>query len=139
MKKIVIGVDGSQEARRAADQAAELARSLDAKLLLAYVVSLPAPLGPEPAELRKWEIAERAHASTVLEELSARYRQRGSTVETVMPSGAPAETLADLASAADVELVAVGHRGRGAIARALLGSVADRLVQISPKPVLVSR
>ena len=33
----------------------------------------------------------------------------------------------------------VGHRGRNAVARALLGSVADRLVQICPKPVLVVR
>jgi nucleotide-binding universal stress UspA family protein len=38
-----------------------------------------------------------------------------------------------------VQLVAVGHRGRGAIRRALLGSVADALVQICPKPVLVAR
>jgi len=30
-------------------------------------------------------------------------------------------------------------RGRNAVARALLGSVADELVQISPKPVLVVR
>jgi nucleotide-binding universal stress UspA family protein len=36
-------------------------------------------------------------------------------------------------------MVVVGHRGRNAVARALLGSVADRLVQISPKPVLVVR
>jgi nucleotide-binding universal stress UspA family protein len=36
-------------------------------------------------------------------------------------------------------LIVVGHRGRGAIQRALLGSVANRLVQSSPVPVLVVR
>src|SRR5215470_6482430 len=106
---------------------------------LAYVVSLPAALGPEPIELTGWEIAERAHARDLLEELGSRYRKQGIGIETAMPSGPPAETLADMAVPLDVELVAVGHRGRGALARTLLGSVADRLVQISPKPVLVGR
>ena len=139
MKRILVGVDGSPESRRAADQAAELARSLDARLLLTYVVSLPAALGPEPIELTGWEIAERAHARDLLEELGGHYREQGIGIETAMPSGPPAETLADMAMPGDVELVAVGHRGRGALARTLLGSVADRLVQISPKPVLVGR
>jgi nucleotide-binding universal stress UspA family protein len=139
MRRILVGVDGSPESRRAADQAAELARPLEAKLLLAYVVSLPAALGPEPIELSGWEIAERAHARDLLEELGGHYQEQGIGIETAMPSGAPAETLAEMAAADDVELVVVGHRGRGSLARVLLGSVADRLVQISPKPVLVNR
>jgi nucleotide-binding universal stress UspA family protein len=139
MKKILVGVDGSPESRRAADQAAELARSLDTQLLVAYVVSLPAPLGPEPLELRNWEIAERKHARALLDELVEKYEGRGISIEAVMPSGAPAETLAEMATSGAVQLVAVGHRGRSAFSRALLGSVADRLVQISPKPVLVAR
>jgi len=86
-----------------------------------------------------WDLAERAHARQLLESLRTSFKTRAITVDTVIPSGPPAETLARMASAPDVELVVVGHRGRGAIARVLLGSVADRLVQISPKPVLVSR
>ena len=139
MRRILVGVDGSPESRRAADQAAELARLLEAKLLLAYVVSLPAALGPEPIELSGWEIAERARARDLLEELGRHYREQGIGIETAWPSGAPAETLAEMASTDDVDLVVVGHRGRGSLARVLLGSVADRLVQISPKPVLVNR
>ena len=139
MKKILVGVDGSPESRRAAEQAAELARSLDAQMLVAYVVSLPVPLGPEPAEIRNWEVAERKQARALLDELVEKYESRGIAIETVMPSGAPAETLAEMATGDPVQLVAVGHRGRGAFVRALLGSVADRLVQISPKPVLVAR
>jgi nucleotide-binding universal stress UspA family protein len=139
MRRILVGVDGSPESRRAADQAAELARPLEAKLLLAYVVSLPAALGPEAIELSGWELAERARARDLLEELGRHYREQGIGIETAMPSGAPAETLAEMAATDDVELVVVGHRGRGSLARVLLGSVADRLVQISPKPVLVNR
>ena len=53
--------------------------------------------------------------------------------------GPPAETLADTAEKENFDLVAVGHRGRGAVERLLLGSVADRLAQISHKPVLICR
>jgi nucleotide-binding universal stress UspA family protein len=40
---------------------------------------------------------------------------------------------------ADVDSVIVGTRGRGAIARALFGSVADAVVRGATKPVLVAR
>jgi nucleotide-binding universal stress UspA family protein len=139
VKKILVGVDGSAESRTAADRAAELARAINAELVLAYVVTLPVSFGPELIAFQDWDLAEREHARKLLESLSTRCRTRGITVDAVIPSGAPAETLASMASAPDVELVVVGHRGRGALARVLLGSVAGKLVQISPKPVLVSR
>jgi nucleotide-binding universal stress UspA family protein len=139
MQKVLVGIDGSAESQRAADQAAQIAQALGRELLLAYVVSLPPALGPEPLELRQWEVAEHSQAKSLLSELSAKYADRGLRVDTVMPSGMPAEVLASTADASDVALVVVGHRGRNPIARALLGSVADRLLQISPKPVLVAR
>ncbi|HLM47996.1 MAG TPA: universal stress protein, partial [Myxococcaceae bacterium] len=37
----------------------------------------------------------------------------------------------------DVDLVIVGTRARGALARTLLGSVADTLLRTCPKPVMV--
>ena len=54
-----------------------------------------------------------------------------------MAGGPAAATLSRVAKGGDVDLVVVGHRARGALARLLVGSVADRLVQICPKPVLV--
>jgi len=54
-------------------------------------------------------------------------------------SGPVAETLADVAQSQRYDLIVVGHRGRGGVKRVLLGSVADRLVQISSRPVLVVR
>ena len=51
--------------------------------------------------------------------------------------GAPAEAIAEEGAASDVGLVVMGSRGHGAVARMFLGSVSDRLVHISSKPVLV--
>jgi nucleotide-binding universal stress UspA family protein len=53
--------------------------------------------------------------------------------------GAPAETIADLAMDEGFDLVVVGNKGRGAVSRVLLGSVADRLTHICKRPVLVVR
>ena len=139
MKRILVGVDGSLESRAAADYAADLARQMNAQITLAYILPVPVPLAPDGylESLAAWEQAEREYGQSLLRELAARLS--GITVETLSPAGPPAETLADLAKAGNVDLIVVGHRGRGAVTRLLLGSVADRLVQISPKPVLVVR
>jgi nucleotide-binding universal stress UspA family protein len=60
-------------------------------------------------------------------------------IETLVETGGPAVALAEIASRKDVDMVVVGHRGRSAVKRLLLGSVADRLVQICTKPVTVVR
>jgi len=140
MRKILVGIDGSPESRTAARWAADLATATSAQVLLASVVSAPRPWGPpEPSYLERLDAAEREQARTLLDEVASTLRERGIAVETLMPSGKPEDILANLASQPDIDLVVVGHRGRGAISRVLLGSVADRLVQTSPKPVLVSR
>ena len=97
--------------------------------------------GSEPYAqgLAQWELAEREYANGVLREMAARCARRGTAVEVLVESGPAAETLANLAEARDADVVVVGHRGRGAVARALLGSVADRLVQISRRPVLIMK
>lgn len=137
MKKILVGVDGSAEATAAADFAAKLAAQTGAQLLLAYT----APIFPTgtPELMERFRVSERVFADSVLKEATARHSRPGFTVESIVAEGDAAGQLAALAQRDDVELVVVGHRGRGAVKRMLLGSVADRLVQISPKPVLVFR
>jgi nucleotide-binding universal stress UspA family protein len=141
MKRILVGVDGSKESRDAARFAADIARAIEAQLIIASVVpGVPATEGaPELiARAEEWAEKEHAQAITLVKEIAASV-DKGVVVETLVVTGAPAIVLADQARAGDVEMVVVGHRGRNAVTRALLGSVADRLVQISPKPVLVVR
>jgi nucleotide-binding universal stress UspA family protein len=139
MKRILVGVDGSNESRAAAKTAAELAGATGSQLTIAYAV--PLPTGASELDLRanEWLDKEKAAGQAIVKEIAAAVGKPGLAIETVVVEGAPAHTLAELARSGDVDLVVVGHRGRGAIPRVLLGSVADRLVQISPKPVLVVR
>jgi len=140
MKRILVGVDGSEPSYNAARLAAEIALRFGARLTLAYVI--PRLLLPPDAyglTVAEVEDEHRAFAERLLADAMTKLGEGGLEVEPVVLFGAPAEVLAEAALAEDVGLVVVGSRGRGAVARVLLGSVSDRLVHISSKPVLVSR
>ena len=141
MKRILVGVDGSKESRDAVKLAAELARANGSLLVIVSVVVPASSVEGAPelvARAKAQEARDREEAKMLLVQVAASVGD-GVKVETMLGEGSPAIALADLARAGDVELVVVGHRGRNAVARALLGSVADRLIQVSPKPVLVVR
>jgi len=141
MKRILVGVDGSKESRNAVKFATEIARAIGAQLVIASAVPPVVPMEGAPglaARAEEWMREEQEQAKALVSEIAVSIG-KDVPVETLVPSGSPAVILAELAASGDVELVVVGHRGRNAVARALLGSVADRLVQISPKPVLVVR
>lgn len=134
MKQILVGVDGSPGSRAAVDFAAKLARLTGRSLLLAYVAEplASAEAGPQPTD-RELRVA----AQIVLEGLAQRTALTGLTVETAVLTGGVAETLADAARVDRVDFLVVGHRDCTVPGRALLGSVAERLVQIAPKPLVV--
>lgn len=141
MKKILVGVDGSLEAGAAARKAAELAKALGATLTLVYVAPLHPTQAAEvfAAELSQADVIEHSYIPALLLQAEAECRTAGVATDTTSVTGRAAETLAALAESGEYDLVVVGHRGRGAVERVFLGSVADRLVQISPRPVLVVR
>jgi nucleotide-binding universal stress UspA family protein len=141
MRRILVGVDGSNESRTAAGFAANLATATGAKLILAAVAFRPETLASPELQMRTraFEEEEILGLAKLVKGMAVELARPDLVVETVIESGSPAAALADLASRMDVDLVVVGHRGRGAIKRLLLGSVADRLVQICAKPVTVVR
>lgn len=141
MNRILVGVDGSKESRSAAKLAAAIAQATGSQLTLASVVQPVDPTFGAPELIARDELREAEEeqkASGMLKDLASSLGP-GLTVDTRVVTGAAATALAELAGSGEVELVVVGHRGRNALARTLLGSVADRLAQISPKSVLVVR
>ncbi len=138
MKRILVAVDGSEPSLKAARMGADIALRFGAKLTLVHVVPKlllpPDVYGLTIAEVEK---EHRAYAEKLLEKAIAQLQEPGLEMDTVVLYGAPAESIAEEAARADVDLVVVGSRGHGAVARVFVGSVSDRLVHISPKPVLV--
>ena len=52
------------------------------------------------------------------------------------PAGDPAEEIARYARENDLDLIVIGTHGRTGMSRALLGSVAERVIRTAPCPVL---
>jgi nucleotide-binding universal stress UspA family protein len=140
MSTVVVGTDGSEPAHRAVKEAADLAKALHAQLDIVYV-SVPILLPPITYTELIDELTrkERAYAERILAHAASVASQVGIGVRPSHLTGAPVDTLLAVADQDDVLALVVGSRGRGAVARVLLGSVADRLVQLSRKPVLVVR
>ncbi len=141
MKRILVGVDGSKESYAAASFAARLAKATGAGLILAGIAFESDPLvDPEMrARMQAYEQQEIARMMTMIKGIADEMARPDLAIETLVETGAPAVALAEIASRKDVDMVVVGHRGRSAVKRLLLGSVADRLVQICTKPVTVVR
>jgi nucleotide-binding universal stress UspA family protein len=124
---VVLGYDGSQTSQRALDRAAEAAG--DGGRVIVVVAVAPGD-DPESAVEDPARLAEDA---------AARLGGRGVDVSTEVDEAEPVEALVAAARKAEARLIVVGARGESYVARALRGSVGERLVARSPCDLLVVR
>jgi nucleotide-binding universal stress UspA family protein len=138
---IVVGVDGSDGARRALEWAADEARLRGARLLAIHTWHIPplttgvGPLDP-PMTLDADTLARlESAANELLESELAAVDTSGVEVERRVEPSNPADAL--LAEASDADLLVVGSRGRGGFSGLLLGSVSQQVSQHAPCPVVI--
>lgn len=140
METILVGIDDSAEASRAADVAAGLAAKTGATLVLAHISSpvLP-PLETYSRVLEEAAAYSQKSGEELLERTRTRLLPTGVPIETMHVVGGRANELVGLADQVDASIVVVGTRDRGTLARTILGSVADHVVHTCKRPVLVVR
>jgi nucleotide-binding universal stress UspA family protein len=133
MKRIVVGVDGSEDSTRAVAFAGRLAKDTGACLTVVYVEHLPV-VGPPELE-RSHRMAERRVARRVVKALMPL------TVpwDLEVGGGDVAEEVRRVARERGADLIVVGTRGQGPIGRLLGRSVSTRVVHHADRPVLVVR
>ena len=137
MKRIAVGVDGSDGAQHALTWAVDLATSVDAEILAVHVVP-----GDWLVELNAFQlkaddlIAERR--ARLLGEWTAELRERGVGYFTELTRGNPATELLRVAQQHGADLVVVGGtRHHGPRRDSLLGHTAHRVANRSRLPVVV--
>jgi nucleotide-binding universal stress UspA family protein len=136
MKKIVLGYDESDSAKRALERAAELSKALGAELIVAsiapIITSIGRSAGPvDPTDPPTEHVAELHHAQSYLE-------GEGVNAEYLSGLGHPAETIAELAKERQADLIVVGHHHHG-ISRLLGQSVSESVAhRVSCDVLLVS-
>ena len=141
---MVVGTDGSDTAREAVRQAAELAGRIGAKV---HLVSAYEPV-PE-ARLREerdgapgdveWMINPREDVSSTLEDAAHGIRDGGVEVEVHAREGDPADAILDVAEEQGADLIVVGNKGMTGAKRFLLGSVPNKVSHHAPCSVMIVR
>jgi nucleotide-binding universal stress UspA family protein len=159
MKHILVATDFSDTAESALAQAAKLAASTGAKLTLLHVIyvekineallgldameyltrvmSAPSESTPYAPTLAMDRVRDTAKAK--LEEAAMAVSGPKVQIETVVIDGRPSEEVLAYARNKGVDLIVLGTHGRGAIGKALLGSVADHVIRQAECPVMVVR
>jgi nucleotide-binding universal stress UspA family protein len=148
-RTFVLGVDGSDSARHAADWLARLPAPPGVRVSLVWVIEplrmpsagfLPASIRATlRAEADELAAEQRARAERDLEPLAIRLQRTGWKARCLVREGLPLPTLFDTARAEDADVLVVGARGAGGVTRLLLGSVAEGAVSKAPMSVLVVR
>lgn len=131
---IVVPVDGSDAATRAARHGLTLAAAFDASVDAVHVVerdALRLVRGDDDRE----RLQERGAAA--LSEVGSLAAERGQTVETTLREGRPVAEIDDFARERDADLVVVGRQGATGVSERLLGGVTAGLLGRSTAPVLV--
>lgn len=138
---IMVPLDGSDLAERILAPAVALARATGARITLAHVISSNAALGTRLAPLLPDDIVRiRDQARGYLAQIAAGLTADGLQVETHIAEGeSPASTITAAAKKVGADLIAIATHGRGGMRRAVLGSVADKVLRSSPLPLLVLR
>lgn len=138
VQRILVPVDFSQQAGPVLDWVTHLAQQHGSRVLLLHVYHLPVEFQQlEGAYLPPdfW-----SNVKKEAEQQLARYgedlRGRGLEVEEIVREGYPATVIVDEADNLEADLVVIGTHGHTGFKHLLLGSVAERVVQKAPCPVL---
>jgi nucleotide-binding universal stress UspA family protein len=137
MKRILAAMDGSDASMHAVRKALEIADAMGGEVTLAHVV--PHVFVPAEVPFDSGRLADEALRGGEIMLTQAAAELGRPAMSRVCLKGTPAESLAELADTGGYDLIVVGSKGRGAVARMLIGSTTDRLVHISRKPILVVR
>jgi nucleotide-binding universal stress UspA family protein len=141
MKTIVVGFDGSTEARSALERALELAQAFHSQLVVVTVTTLvPVPIAPGlglPGIVFEDELTEAAElGKSALDHARAVVGNRA-PADFVSVEGRPEHELIKIADDRAADLIVVGTHEPGLIERVLAGSVSQGVVRRAHCDVLV--
>ncbi len=144
--RILLAIDGSEDAALAAQAAADLHARTGAELHLVHVwQGFPLWPGLQRSAYSEQAIEEytdlhEQEAQQLMEQQANKVKEAGADVAgTHLREGRPAEEISDLAEELGAGLVVIGSRGLGLVKCLVVGSVSEGVVSLAPCPVLVIR
>lgn len=138
-RKILCAVDFDPNSMAALDMARKVAEQIGGRLVLFHVVPVPIPVVGQPISLEPFTAAETS-AKMRLEKLADEHLGAAAVpYEVIVSSGDPASEIVRVIGDQDVDLTVLATHGRTGLSHLILGSVAERVVRESPRPVLTIR
>ena len=140
LENILVPTDLGESAGRATEFAVELARKFEARLTLMHGFETPAyaytGLGMSIVDyLTPIEDAARQQFEEALRDLKGKWQKSSGLFAT----GTPWQEILRACKEANADIIVMGTHGRQGLRHALLGSVAEKVLRLSPVPVLVVR
>lgn len=133
-KTVLFPVDQSREAREAAEVVVNIVQKYGSRLVLLSVIeeSDPEQEPPSPEVMVSPEAVEE-----LLNSARALFTQQGIEAETLTRSGIPPFVICDVADELEANLIVMGCRGLGLTEEGAAESVTNRVINLSPCPVLI--
>ena len=139
IRGIMVPVDFSSYSKQAVNYAAMIAKKFNAGIVLAHVIDSLSYSVTDTLKVIEHRRALETIAGTLLDNLSKQLREKNLKVKTYLVSGAPYREILKKTQLEKVDLIVMGTHGRTGVAHLLLGSVAERVVRLSPCSVLTVR
>ncbi|MGE4291294.1 MAG: universal stress protein [Desulfovibrio sp.] len=138
MKKIMLGADGSEHSKHAAQYAVDLAKAFNSKVVIVSTYRGQTIVTEDPAhQYTMKEMRRRAtHIQAWYRELMVKNNVEH---EALLLDGPAAQAIADAAERESADIIIIGSRGRSNIVGMIIGSTAHILLHIAPCPVLAIR
>jgi len=130
---ILVPIDGSDSSNRAAEHGLELAEQFDSKLHTLFVVDTRryGEPGLSSTEIVVDELEDYGHG--LVDDFADRADNRGIETETHVCHGVPQEEIIEYAAKIDADAIVLGYQGQ--THRKKIGTVAERVVRDSNRPV----
>jgi len=138
-ERILLAVDGSEHALRAAKVARDLAGAVQAKELRIVIAYEPVPAYLGEPNLQHAIDARLSESQATLREAEAVIGELPTEIHEEFIEGQVADAIIKVATTRESDLIIMGSRGLGRLAGALLGSNSQKVVSEAPCPVLIVR
>ncbi len=132
-KTILFPVDQSREAREAAEFVAKLVQVHQSHLILLSVVEETTPSETKDGDVMK----SPQKVEKLLRDAQAFFSSQGIEAEILEKEGQPAFVICDVADEIKANLIVMGCRGLGLTDEGSHDSVSNRVINLTPCPVLI--
>jgi nucleotide-binding universal stress UspA family protein len=143
-ERILVSVDSSADSDKAVRVTADLARRYSAQVVVVHGRDLrvvPPPATGTPMPPRSFDLESEEEARKIVDDAVEALRKDGVEAqgEVLTTRGHIADHILDAARVMDADLIVLGSRGMSRFYQMVIGSVANKIIQLASCPVLLVR